>query len=302
MSHDRAWMTTGLEILRTHREECGDGSCGCGCGIPFSPPAHGRARRTPTPPRRPPGAGNAVEGLALPPPGLTPPQAPGRRPGSRAGTRVAPRGATPGGEGTTPGHSAWRLRGGHRPRVRASVPSGPRVQPRAARGGCAGSGSGATSALGDHAVRGRHVDLVRPPGVDRHRREVPEPPCQRPPGLTAIGALEEPVARDDVHEPGMVQGHRKPVHRLVGGETPHPPPPSETVGVALETSRRAGVEEDPAHARRDVHRRQDLHLASGPVIHADPLPAAIAAPVDADPVPRTAAWSLCGTVGSMATL
>lgn len=28
------WKTIGLEILRVHEEDCGDGSCGCGCG-PF---------------------------------------------------------------------------------------------------------------------------------------------------------------------------------------------------------------------------------------------------------------------------
>jgi len=29
----RSWRTIGLEILRVHDEDCGDGSCGCGCGL-----------------------------------------------------------------------------------------------------------------------------------------------------------------------------------------------------------------------------------------------------------------------------
>lgn len=37
MSHGQDWKTIGLEILRVHHEDCGDGSCGCGCGeIPLA--------------------------------------------------------------------------------------------------------------------------------------------------------------------------------------------------------------------------------------------------------------------------
>ncbi len=32
MSNVLDWKTLGLQILQTHVEECGDGSCGCGCG------------------------------------------------------------------------------------------------------------------------------------------------------------------------------------------------------------------------------------------------------------------------------
>jgi hypothetical protein len=35
MSNVETWKTIGLQILRVHTEECGDGSCGCGCG-PFA--------------------------------------------------------------------------------------------------------------------------------------------------------------------------------------------------------------------------------------------------------------------------
>lgn len=39
MSTAETWKTTGLQILHTHDEECGDGSCGCGCGdIPLVTP------------------------------------------------------------------------------------------------------------------------------------------------------------------------------------------------------------------------------------------------------------------------
>ncbi len=31
MSQGQEWKTVGLEILRVHHEDCGDGSCGCGC-------------------------------------------------------------------------------------------------------------------------------------------------------------------------------------------------------------------------------------------------------------------------------
>jgi len=34
MNYGQDWKTIGLEILRVHQEDCGDGSCGCGCG-PF---------------------------------------------------------------------------------------------------------------------------------------------------------------------------------------------------------------------------------------------------------------------------
>jgi len=35
MSARQDWKTIGLEILETHRMDCGDGSCGCGC-FPFA--------------------------------------------------------------------------------------------------------------------------------------------------------------------------------------------------------------------------------------------------------------------------
>lgn len=37
MSNLETRKTIGLQILRVHDEECGDGSCGCGCtGIPLA--------------------------------------------------------------------------------------------------------------------------------------------------------------------------------------------------------------------------------------------------------------------------
>jgi hypothetical protein len=35
MRNSETWKTLGLQILQVHREECGDGSCGCGCGDSF---------------------------------------------------------------------------------------------------------------------------------------------------------------------------------------------------------------------------------------------------------------------------
>jgi len=98
MNTRQEWKTVGLEILETHRMDCGDGSCGCGCGpfvrgpaalarrrplegdIPAEPQADSARRSGPSPGR---GSGTAVPDLR---------SRSGAARGARRGTGSPPRG------------------------------------------------------------------------------------------------------------------------------------------------------------------------------------------------------------------
>src|SRR5712692_4154333 len=65
----------------------------------------------------------------------------------------------------------------------------------------------------------------------------------------AVGAKDS-VAQRHVHHFRIARIHGEPIDRP-GGQTAHRAPPSEAIGAELQPLAGAGVEEDPAHPRRD---------------------------------------------------
>jgi hypothetical protein len=89
--------------------------------------------------------------------------------------------------------------------------------------------------------------------MDRDCRQILKLASDALPGRARIRASKEAIAHGHKHDLGVFGIHCEAVHRAIGGQTAHFEPPSETVGTALQPRGSAGIEKDPAHARRDVH-------------------------------------------------